>query len=110
MIFLLLLFLLLLDGTNTLRLCPPPTGSLSRQRLRVGPNIVPTNFEPLSRIHRRHSASDDRLVSDKVMVLFCVKIQFIFKIYINSFNFKKTKFGNYNFSYIKQCNYHPSIM
>ncbi|VVC45566.1 Hypothetical protein CINCED_3A021492 [Cinara cedri] len=52
--------------SSTLTLCPPPIGSLSRQKSRIGPNIVPTNFEPLSRIHRRHSASDDRLASDKV--------------------------------------------
>ncbi|CAI6365438.1 unnamed protein product [Macrosiphum euphorbiae] len=50
--------------TSTLRLCPPPMGSLSRQKSRIGPNVVPTSFEP--RIHRRHSASDDRLASDKV--------------------------------------------
>lgn len=79
MIFLLLLFLLFLDGANTLRLCPPPTGSLTRQRLRVGPNIVPTNFEPLSRVHRRHSASDDRLVSDKVKFYFVLKFNLCLK-------------------------------
>lgn len=56
-----------LDTTSTLRLCPPPMGSLSRQKSRIGPN-VPTSFEP--RIHRRHSASDDRLASDKVIFLF----------------------------------------
>lgn len=42
-------------------------GSLSRQKLRVGPNVVPANVNPLGRIHRRHSASDDRLASDKVI-------------------------------------------
>lgn len=45
-------------------------GSLSRQKLRIGPNVGPTNFEPISRIHRRHSASDDRLASDKVIFIF----------------------------------------
>ncbi|XP_050431846.1 protein daughter of sevenless [Adelges cooleyi] len=54
------------DTASSLKLAAPPTGSLSRQKLRKGPNTVPTNFEPLSRIHRRHSASDDRLASDKV--------------------------------------------
>jgi len=58
------------DTTNTLRLCPPPTGSLSRRKSRMGPSVVPTNVELLSRIHRRHSASDDRLASDKVIFLF----------------------------------------
>lgn len=43
-------------------------GSLSRQKSRIGPNVVPTSFEP--RIHRRHSASDDRLASDKVIFIF----------------------------------------
>lgn len=57
-----------LDTTSTLRLCPPPMGSLSRQKSRIGPNVVPTSFEP--RIHRRHSASDDRLASDKVIIIF----------------------------------------
>ncbi|XP_050526686.1 protein daughter of sevenless isoform X2 [Daktulosphaira vitifoliae] len=51
---------------STLKLCAPPAGSLNRRKSRMGPNAVPTNFEPLSRIHRRHSASDDRLASDKV--------------------------------------------
>jgi len=55
------------DTTNTLRLCPPPMGSLSRQKSRMGPNTIPTSFEPQSRIHRRHSASDDHIASDKVI-------------------------------------------
>jgi len=42
-------------------------GSLSRQKSRIGPNVVPTSYEP--RIHRRHSASDDRLASDKVIII-----------------------------------------
>jgi hypothetical protein len=61
------LYKLLLDTTNTLRLCPPPMGSLSRQKSRMGPNTIPTSFEPQSRIHRRHSASDDHIASDKVI-------------------------------------------